>query len=205
MPVRLSSWLWLIDTTQFGLPKIGAAYLLHGDRCALVDTGTPRASDLVKDELGSTTPEVILLTHIHLDHAGGAPALADAYPQATVYVHERGVRHLVNPTRLNESVRAATGPLADLYGEMKALSPERIHPLQDRDRIELGQGLVVEAINTPGHAPHHLCEKLDPPYLSGYPSLRLYQKLLTKLHSIGVTSQQILKLTLENIYSTFSL
>jgi len=157
MPIQLSSWLELIDTCQFGLPKIGAAYLLHGGRCALIDTGTPCASERVKDELGSTPPEVILLTHIHLDHAGGVAALAETYPEATVYVHERGVRHLVDPTRLNASVRAATGPLADLYGEMEALPPERIQALRDRDRVDLGQGLVIEAIDTPGHAPHHLC------------------------------------------------
>jgi len=157
MPVRLSSWLELIDTCQFGLPKIGAAYLVSGGRCALIDTGTPRAATRLKVALGSTSPEVILLTHVHLDHAGGAPALARAYPQATVYVHERGVRHLVDPTRLNASVRAATGPLADLYGEMAPLPPERIQALRDGDRINLGQGLVIEAIDTPGHAPHHLC------------------------------------------------
>ncbi len=157
MPVRLSSWLELIDTCQFGRPKIGAAYLLHGDRCALIDTGTPRALTQVMEELGSTLPEVILLTHVHLDHAGGAPGLARANPGATVYVHERGVRHLVDPTRLNASVRAATGPLADLYGEMDALPPKRIQALRDGDQIDLGQGIVIEAIDTPGHAPHHLC------------------------------------------------
>jgi len=157
MPVRLSPGLSLIDTFQFGRPKIGAAYLLHGDRCALIDTGTPRASERVKDELGSITPHIILLTHIHLDHAGGVVALAEAYPEATVYVHERGVRHLVDPTRLNASVRAATGPLADLYGEMEALPLERIEILHDGDKIDLGQGKLIEAIATPGHAPHHLC------------------------------------------------
>jgi len=157
MPARLLSWLELIDTFQFGRPKIGAAYLLHGDRCALIDTGTPRALTRVKEELGSTSPEVILLTHVHLDHAGGAPGLAEAYPEATVYVHERAVRHLVDPTRLNTSVRAATGPLADFYGEMAPLHPERIQVLQNGDRIDLGQGIVIEAIDTPGHAPHHLC------------------------------------------------
>ena len=98
-----------------------------------------------------------MLTHIHLDHAGGAPGLACAYPEATVYVHERGVRHLVNPVRLNNSVRAAVGPLADLYGEMQALPPERIQILRDEDQLDLGQGIVIEAIDTPGHAPHHLC------------------------------------------------
>jgi len=157
MAIRLSSWLDLIDTFQFGLPEIGAAYLLRGHRRALIDTGTPRAATRLKEALGSTTPEVILLTHIHVDHAGSAAALAAAYPETRVYVHEYGVKHLADPTRLNESVLATTGPLADPYGVMEALGLEHIQVLRDGDRIDLGKGLILEAIYTPGHAPHHFC------------------------------------------------
>jgi len=157
MPVRLSPGLTLIDTFQFGVPEINAVYAVRGSRCALIDTGTARTASRLKEQLGSITPHVILLTHIHLDHAGGVVALAETYPEATVCVHERGVRHLMDPTRLNASVRSATGPLADLYGEMKALPPERIATLHDGDRIDLGRGRCIETIATPGHAPHHLC------------------------------------------------
>jgi len=83
--------------------------------------------------------------------------LAEVYPQATIGVHERGVRHLVDPSRVNESVRSSTGPLADLYGEMSPLPSERITVLKDGDRFELGEGIIIEVIDAPGHAPHHLC------------------------------------------------
>lgn len=157
MPVRLSPGLSLIDTFQFGVPGISAVYAVRGSRCALIDTGTSHTATRLKEQLGSNTPHIILLTHIHLDHAGGVPALAETYPEATVYVHERGVRHLVDPTRLNTGARAAAGALADIYGEMEALSSERIEILHDGDEIDLGQGKLIQAIATPGHAPHHLC------------------------------------------------
>jgi glyoxylase-like metal-dependent hydrolase (beta-lactamase superfamily II) len=153
--IRLSSWLDLIDTFQFGLPGIGAAYLLHGERSALIDTGTPHATSRVKEAVGSTALDFILLTHIHVDHAGSAASVAVAYPEAVVCVHESGLKHLEDPSRINESVAATTGPLADLYGVMEPLDPERIRVLRDGDQIDLGKRLVIEAIYTPGHAPHH--------------------------------------------------
>jgi len=157
MPVRLSPWLSLIDTFQFGVPEISAVYAVRGSRCALIDTGTSRTTTRLKEQLGSITPHIILLTHIHLDHAGGVVALAETYPEATVYVHERGVRHLVDPIRLNTGARAAAGQLADLYGEMEVLPSGRIEILHDGDEIDLGQGKLIQAIATPGHALHHLC------------------------------------------------
>jgi len=157
MPVCLSPGISLIDTFQFGEPRINSVYTVTGTRCALIDTGTPHAATRLREALGSATPEVILLTHIHLDHAGGAPGIVEAFPQTTVYVHESGVRHLTDPTRLNASVRSATGPLADLYGAMAPLPSERIESLHDGDEIELGRGRFIQVIATPGHAPHHLC------------------------------------------------
>lgn len=72
-----------------------------------------------------------------------------------MYVHESGVEHLADPTRINESVAATTGQLADLYGAMEPLDRERIQVLREGDWIDLDEGLVIEAIYTAGHTPHH--------------------------------------------------
>jgi len=157
MSVDLSPWLAVIDSFQFDLPKTGAVYHIHGKRHALVDTGTSHAATRIREELGSHAPDFIFLTHVHPDHAGGAALLAQAYPQAMVGVHERGVKHLIDPSRINASVRASTGPLADLYGEMLPAPLERIVVLTDGECFDLGKGIVIEVIDAPGHAPHHLC------------------------------------------------
>ncbi|MCK4392208.1 MBL fold metallo-hydrolase [Candidatus Bipolaricaulota bacterium] len=157
MPVSLSSSIEMIDTLQFGLPCIGAAYHIHGKRHALIDTGTSHAATRIRERLGSHAPDFIFLTHVHPDHAGASAMLAEAYPEAVIGVHERGVRHLVDPVRINESVRASTGPLADLYGEMFPIPVERIVVLKGGERFDLGKGMRIEVIDTPGHAPHHLC------------------------------------------------
>jgi len=157
MPVSLSPSIELIDTRQFGLPCIGAAYHIYGERHALIDTGTSHAVARITERLGPHAPDFIFLTHVHPDHAGGAALLAQAYPQAMVGVHERGVKHLIDPSRINESVRASTGPLADLYGEMFPLPSERITVLKHGDRFDLGEGIIIEVIDAPGHALHHLC------------------------------------------------
>ncbi len=157
MPVSLSSSIEMIDTLQFGLPCIGAAYHIYGKRHALIDTGTSHAATRIRERLGSHAPDFIFLTHVHPDHAGASAMLAEAYPEAVIGVHERGVRHLVDPVRINESVRASTGPLADLYGEMFPIPVERIVVLKGGERFDLGKGMRIEVIDTPGHAPHHLC------------------------------------------------
>ena len=157
MSVSLTPSIELIDTLQFGLPGTGAAYHIYGERHALIDTGTSHTVTQIKEQLGSHAPDFIFLTHIHPDHAGGAALLAQSYPQAMIGVHERGVRHLIDPSRVNASVRTFTGQLANLYGEMFPLSSERITVLKHGERFDLGKGIIIEVIDAPGHAPHHLC------------------------------------------------
>lgn len=157
MPVSLTPSIELIDTLQFGLPGTGATYHIYGERHALIDTGTSHAVAQITEHLGPHAPEFIFLTHVHPDHAGGAALLAQAYPQAMIGVHELGTKHLIDPSRVNESVRSSTGPLADLYGEMSPLPSERITVLKHGDRFDFGKGIIIEVIDAPGHAPHHLC------------------------------------------------
>lgn len=153
----MGSYVELIDTLQFGRSRTGAAYHVCGEKHALVDAGTSLSLAAVQEGLGKNSLDYVLLTHIHPDHAGAAGALARLFPNARIGVHERGAAHLMDPSKLNASVRAFTGSLATLYGEVQAVPPERIWVVKHGDLIDLGKGIVLEAIDAPGHAPHHLC------------------------------------------------
>ncbi len=100
--------------------------------------------------------DFLFLTHVHLDHAGGAGALMQALPGATAVLHPRGVAHMADPSKLIEATRAVYGEelYAQLYGEILPIARERIAIAQDGQRFEFA-GRVFECVHTPGHALHH--------------------------------------------------
>jgi glyoxylase-like metal-dependent hydrolase (beta-lactamase superfamily II) len=99
----------------------------------------------------------VAVTHIHLDHAGGVGDVARAFPAATVYVHGKGARHLIDPTRLVDSAARVYGGLLDsLYGRLDPTPAERIHVLEDGEEIRVGPDRVLVTVDSPGHAKHHL-------------------------------------------------
>jgi glyoxylase-like metal-dependent hydrolase (beta-lactamase superfamily II) len=99
----------------------------------------------------------VVLTHIHLDHAGGVGALSERFPQATVWVHERGARHLADPERLVASATRIYGDerMGELFGPVAPVPAQRIRSLADGDVIDLGDR-TLSAAATPGHAKHHV-------------------------------------------------
>ena len=100
--------------------------------------------------------DALVVSHIHLDHAGGAGFLLQDMPRATVYVHERGHKHLVDPTKLVASAREVLGPEeAELFGTMRPIPADRLVAVKDGDRLELGKHELV-FLDSPGHAPHEL-------------------------------------------------
>lgn len=138
-----------------------ASYLLPYDEGAvLVETGPGSTAAMLQARLaehGLTPNDVteVLLTHIHLDHAGAAGWLATEHG-ATVYVHSVGVPHLANPDRLLTSAERIYGDDMDrLWGEMQSVPEKHLVSLEDGDTLDLGN-LEVEALDTPGHASHHL-------------------------------------------------
>ncbi len=151
-----------IDTLLGGWERITAGYLIEGARPVLVETGSQSSVPVLLAslaELGVQPGDLagVAVTHIHLDHAGGVGDVARAFPAATVYVHEKGARHLVDPTRLVRSAAMVYGPLLDsLYGRLDATPSERVHVLYDGDEIDIGGGRSLRAIDSPGHAKHHL-------------------------------------------------
>lgn len=152
----------LLDTRMGGYDGITAAYVIRSSRPALVETGAARSAATVVAGLAALGigPEdlaTIVVTHIHLDHAGGVGDLAAAFPQAEVVVHERGARHLVEPGRLLASARRVYGDVLDtVFGELLATPRERIRTLGDVGSIDLGDGRSLRSTYSPGHASHHV-------------------------------------------------
>lgn len=150
----------LLDSQMFDHGRFGGVYLLRGSEPILVESGTSRTVDRVVAALKEAQVKPgevrhILLTHIHLDHAGGAGFLLEHMPRARVWVHERGLKHLHDPSRLLESASVALGKAMGNYGTLKPVPLERLSPLRGGEVLDLG-GRRVEVHYTPGHARHHV-------------------------------------------------
>jgi glyoxylase-like metal-dependent hydrolase (beta-lactamase superfamily II) len=151
-----------VDTLLGGWTEVTAGYLVTGDAPVLVETGSQTSVPALLaslDELGVAPGDLagIAITHIHLDHAGGVGDVAAAFPKATVYVHERGARHLVDPTRLVDSAAMVYGDLLDsLYGRLTPTDASRVHVLADGEDIVVSSNRVLTTVDSPGHAKHHL-------------------------------------------------
>jgi glyoxylase-like metal-dependent hydrolase (beta-lactamase superfamily II) len=151
-----------IDTRLGGWERVTAGYLIEGPAPVLVETGSQSSVPALLSALADhgVAPDGlagVAVTHIHLDHAGGVGDVARAFPAATVYVHEKGARHLADPQRLVASATLVYGDLLDtLYGRLDPTPAERIHVLADGEDIVIGPGRVLTTIDSPGHAKHHL-------------------------------------------------
>jgi glyoxylase-like metal-dependent hydrolase (beta-lactamase superfamily II) len=151
-----------LDTLLGGWERVTAGYLIEGDAPVLIETGSQSSVPVLLaqlDRLGVGAGDLagVVVTHIHLDHAGGVGDVARAFPKATVYVHPRGARHLADPTRLVDSAARVYGPLLDsLYGRLDPTPPERIRILEDGETITVSSNRALVAVDSPGHAKHHM-------------------------------------------------
>jgi len=151
-----------VDLEFLGKPGIIATGVLHGKAgVALVDPGPSTTLETLKRKLdakGMALGDVraILITHIHLDHAGATGTLMDRCPDARVFVHARGAPHLADPSGLLASASRLYGAdMNRLWGEVRAVPASRLEILNDRDSLEI-VGHTVESAYTPGHASHHV-------------------------------------------------
>ncbi|HLB39030.1 MAG TPA: MBL fold metallo-hydrolase [Actinomycetota bacterium] len=151
-----------IDTVMAGERELNAVYLVAAAEPCLVETGPGADHERVVaalDRLGVSAADLahLVVTHIHMDHAGGVGALLERYPRARVWVHEAGARHLVEPERLVASTARTYGQerMHLLYGDMIASPADRVRAVADGDAIELGDRRLA-VIHTPGHASHHI-------------------------------------------------
>jgi glyoxylase-like metal-dependent hydrolase (beta-lactamase superfamily II) len=160
--VTITEGVIQLDTLLGGWDRVTAGYLIEGDAPVLVETGSQSSVPVLLAQLdalglGPSDLAGVVVTHIHLDHAGGVGDVARAFPQATVYVHAKGARHLADPTKLIDSASRVYGPLLDsLYGRLDPTPAERIHVLEDGEAIPVGQARSLIAVDSPGHAKHHV-------------------------------------------------
>lgn len=157
----LPSDIRLVDDQHLGRPQVIGTYVLLGDEPALVDPGPTSTlpnleQGLEAIGLGLQDLRAVLLTHIHLDHAGAAGSIAAINPQVQVYVHGRGAPHLINPEKLIRSATMLYGDQMDyLWGEFHPVPEGRVTVLGEGDTVRLGKR-VLRVLDAPGHASHHL-------------------------------------------------
>ncbi|HET7462688.1 MAG TPA: MBL fold metallo-hydrolase [Longimicrobium sp.] len=161
MPYTESPGVHRIDLNWNGYPGQVAAYLYDGGgELAVVETGPASTLSAVLDAIGAIGREPaevthILVTHVHLDHAGGAGALLRHTPRARVHVHPRGAAHLADPSRLVASATQLYGGMMNtLWGAMVPVPEDRLVILNDGDEVRVA-GRRLRAVDTPGHAYHH--------------------------------------------------
>lgn len=153
-----------IDTHYLGRQEFAAAYLLiDGDRAAFIDNNTNAAvpgllAELSARGMSPAQVEYIIITHVHLDHAGGTSALAAACPDATIIAHPRAAPHVIAPEKLVRSASAVYGEeeFRRLYGTIEPVAAERVRSMDDGDVIHFGTR-ELQFLHTRGHANHHFC------------------------------------------------
>jgi len=160
--ITLASGVSYLDLRFRGVPRIIATAVLHGPGgVALVDPGPSSTLPVLRRELeqaGISMSDVrtLVLTHIHLDHAGATGTLVHQHPGLRVYVHEKGAPHMVDPEKLLASATRLYGDAMDtLWGEVRPVPASAITALKGGERISAG-GRDLEVAYTPGHASHHV-------------------------------------------------
>jgi glyoxylase-like metal-dependent hydrolase (beta-lactamase superfamily II) len=196
-----------IDVLHLGRDRVICAYEIDG---VIVDPGPASTVDTLIDRLGPTEPRALLLTHIHLDHAGATGVLCRRYPKLKVYVHEVGAPHLIDPSKLLKSAGRLYGDdMWELWGEVAPVPEERVTTLSGGETVE---GFRVAY--TPGHAAHHvsyLHEESGDAYVGDVAGVRIppypftvaptpppdidVEAWLDSLHTIACWSAQSLRLT----------
>ena len=157
---KLEEHLDLIDVETAGIENFIASYVLRGRSVAIIETGpTSSVPNLLAGlgKLGVKLEDVtyVAVSHVHLDHGGGAGTLLKSLPNARVIVHQRGAPHLTNPEKLWQQSRDVLGKITELYGAPEPVPFERIIAAEDGMIFDLGKNVEFKVVETLGHASHH--------------------------------------------------
>ncbi|MFB3889581.1 MAG: MBL fold metallo-hydrolase [Candidatus Bathyarchaeia archaeon] len=153
--------LFLIDLQTGGFRNLIASYVLKGEKTILVETGpTSSIPNLLTGlrEIGVKAEDVayVAITHVHIDHGGGAGTLLRSLPNAKVLVHAKGKPHLVSPAKLWASSQQVLGGVAETFGEPKPVPEDRIVTATEGLNLDVGRGLRLKVVEAPGHASHNV-------------------------------------------------
>lgn len=160
-PIHIDNRINLIDGFDLGKPERTGTYVIDEQDLTIVETGPSPSIKYVKEglkSLGFSLEDVkyIIVTHVHLDHAGGAGLLMKDCPNARVVVHPKGARHLVDPKRLAAGARAVYGEsFAELFDPIVPVPKEKLLVKGEGDELKIGPECTLEFLDTPGHAKHH--------------------------------------------------
>jgi len=160
-PIQLNDKVYVIDGFDLGVSERTGTYVIDEEELTIIDTSASPSVKHVKKglaTLGFTLDQVkyIIVTHIHLDHSGGAGLLLEECPNATVVVHPRGARHLAEPERLIAGAKAIYGEkFAELFDPIIAIPKERLLIKDEGDTLKIGPACTLAFLDTPGHAKHH--------------------------------------------------
>lgn len=158
---KIADHLYSIDTNDLGLKNRTTSYIIVDDKIALIETSASPSIPYILNALEElhikpSDIDYLILTHIHLDHAGGAGVMMKYCPNATVLVHPKGVLHLVDPSRLIASARSVYGENFDaIFGEILPIQEKQLYAIGDREIIRLGSSTLT-FYYTKGHANHHI-------------------------------------------------
>lgn len=160
-PIDLGNRLYLIDGIDMGVPGRTGTYVFKEDPVSIIETGPSLSVPHILEGLKQLNcrPEdirYIIVTHIHLDHAGGAGLLLRECPQAQVVVHPRGARHLADPSRLIAGARAVYGETFDRWFDpIIPIPEERLLIKEDGETLDISEERTLTFLDSPGHAAHH--------------------------------------------------
>lgn len=159
---KVGKHIYMVDVETGGARNFIASYVLKGEKIAVVETG-PASSvqnfirGLRRLEVKAEDVSYVALSHVHLDHAGGAGTLIKHFPKAKVIVHPRGAPHITNPEKLWQQSKMVLGEMAEIYGKPEPVPMERVTAASDGMTFDIGEGVALRVVETLGHASHHLC------------------------------------------------
>ena len=156
--------IYYLDSRKISSFGVSGIYILVGDGLTLIETGTSLIGPDILEaltEIGYHKRDIkrAIVTHIHLDHAGATGWLVQRVPDMKVYVHERGARHLLDPSKLIKSAETVYGSLDNilaLHGEILPVPDENLVPVSNME-LNIGGGVSLKLFEAPGHATHHIC------------------------------------------------
>jgi glyoxylase-like metal-dependent hydrolase (beta-lactamase superfamily II) len=162
--IQVEDNIHYIDSLKIGNHSVSGIYLIVADGITLIEASTTHTAPYILEaarELGFEPEDIkrCINTHIHLDHAGASGWLARRIPQIKIYAHERGIKHLADPTRLIESAQSVYGSvemIIEIHGEIIPVPEENLVGVTDTE-LDIGGGMKLQIFAAPGHASHHIC------------------------------------------------